>query len=211
MEACIPAGLSEERAAVLMAALSLEGKVSYLWGGKSASIGWDANWGKTRTLLVQDETAEPQEGEAPQGTAEPKELAESQADAAPGEEEKGQEEAASKPRKKEKTVIMGLDCSGFVCWTMINGYGDKSIKDKIGLGSSNQWNHSVEIEWAEAQPGDWVFYRPPSSDKGNHIGILLGIDGNGNWLVVHCTTGKGVVVTDAKKFAHVRRPNIYES
>ena len=253
--ACIPEWISEERAAVLLAALSLEGKVSYLWGGKSVSIGWDPEWGKKRTIMVADENAEPQVSAEPQAQrsllantmpqaqqvllakAEPQVQAallmnmgaqrmlvvnaESEtgtespisADPPPSTEspdtEAPQDGQPPKPAKKEKKVVMGLDCSGFVCWSMINGYGDKKVKDQIGLGSSTQWGHSKEVRWDEAQPGDWVFYREPRKNAGNHIGILLGMDADGNWLVIHCTTGKGVIVTGAKSFNHVRRPDVY--
>lgn len=46
----IPTSLSTERRAVLMAALSLEGKVKYFWGGKSASVGWNPYWGESYTV-----------------------------------------------------------------------------------------------------------------------------------------------------------------
>ena len=46
----IPQGISEERHAVLSAALSLNGKVDYFWGGKSLAYGWDSRWGEMRTV-----------------------------------------------------------------------------------------------------------------------------------------------------------------
>ena len=39
------AGLSLDRQSLVTAALSLEGRVSYFWGGKSTAIGWDDRWG----------------------------------------------------------------------------------------------------------------------------------------------------------------------
>lgn len=41
---------SGERRAVVLAALSLKGKIKYFWGGKSYGIGWDNRWGKMRTV-----------------------------------------------------------------------------------------------------------------------------------------------------------------
>lgn len=41
----LPADLSAERRAVVQNALTLYGKVSYFWGGKSGVIGWDSRWG----------------------------------------------------------------------------------------------------------------------------------------------------------------------
>jgi cell wall-associated NlpC family hydrolase len=37
--------VSAERKAILRTALSLVGRVSYFWGGKSSAIGWDDRWG----------------------------------------------------------------------------------------------------------------------------------------------------------------------
>lgn len=42
----LPPSLSTERKNIIKAACSLVGKVNYFWGGKSAAIGWDSNWGK---------------------------------------------------------------------------------------------------------------------------------------------------------------------
>ncbi len=41
---------SDEQQRFVEAALSLVGKVNYFWGGKSASIGWDDDWGKPRIV-----------------------------------------------------------------------------------------------------------------------------------------------------------------
>ena len=41
----IPEEISADRRAVLMAALSLEEKVDYFWGGKSLAYGWDETLG----------------------------------------------------------------------------------------------------------------------------------------------------------------------
>ena len=41
----LPEDLSDERHAVIKAATSLVGKVTYFWGGKSLVIGWDSRWG----------------------------------------------------------------------------------------------------------------------------------------------------------------------
>ena len=43
-------GLNNKRKAFVQNALSLHGKVSYFWGGKSLSAGWDEQWGKPRMV-----------------------------------------------------------------------------------------------------------------------------------------------------------------
>ena len=43
-------GITGERRSVLLAAFSLENKVSYFWGGKSYHTGWDNRWGEMRTV-----------------------------------------------------------------------------------------------------------------------------------------------------------------
>jgi len=42
----IPEDASGARRSVLLAALSLEDKVNYFWGGKSYQVGWDERWGQ---------------------------------------------------------------------------------------------------------------------------------------------------------------------
>ena len=41
---------SSSRNKLVDTALSLDGKVSYFWGGKSYKTGWDSNWGKPRKV-----------------------------------------------------------------------------------------------------------------------------------------------------------------
>ncbi|MCL2695874.1 MAG: NlpC/P60 family protein, partial [Clostridiales bacterium] len=45
VRAAIPDDVTGERRLVLLAALSLKGKVNYFWGGKSRFVGWDERWG----------------------------------------------------------------------------------------------------------------------------------------------------------------------
>ena len=45
-------GLTLDRQDLVTAALSLEGKVSYFWGGKSTAIGWDDRWGAPMTVTA---------------------------------------------------------------------------------------------------------------------------------------------------------------
>lgn len=49
----LPDSLSAERKAVIKAACSLVGKVNYFWGGKSAAIGWDSEWGKLKLVTAE--------------------------------------------------------------------------------------------------------------------------------------------------------------
>lgn len=42
----LPADLSPERRAVVETALTLYGKLTYFWGGKSLVLGWDSRWGQ---------------------------------------------------------------------------------------------------------------------------------------------------------------------
>jgi len=45
-------GISGERRDVVLAALSLEGKIGYFWGGKSYHVGWDDRWGEDRVVTA---------------------------------------------------------------------------------------------------------------------------------------------------------------
>ena len=49
--------LSQERRAVVQAALSLVGKVNYFWGGKSLMLGWDGRWGQLAKVTADGSSA----------------------------------------------------------------------------------------------------------------------------------------------------------
>lgn len=53
----LPTDLSQERKAVVQNALTLYGKVSYFWGGKSLVIGWDSRWGELRQVTAAGSSA----------------------------------------------------------------------------------------------------------------------------------------------------------
>ena len=98
------------------------------------------------------------------------------------------------------TIPYGLDCSGFVDWVFNNTFG---VVVGHGGGARSQYSYCRKISWAEAQPGDLVFY----PDLG-HVGIVAGYDGDGNVLIVHCSLN-GVVVTGRVGFTLVGRPEVF--
>ncbi len=103
----------------------------------------------------------------------------------------------------------GLDCSGFVAWTFVNGGFPKDvIQDAFGTGSSVQWKYSVPIRWDEIMPGDLVFYNVPGTSKGNHVAVCVGFSDEGKPLIAESPrTGMRVKVSVASKsFKYVRRP-----
>ena len=98
------------------------------------------------------------------------------------------------------TIPYGLDCSGFVDWVFNNPFG---VVVGHGGGARSQYSYCRKISWAEAEPGDLVFY----PDLG-HVGIVAGYDGEGNVLIVHCSLN-GVVVTGRVGFTLVGRPEVF--
>lgn len=160
----LPRNLSPIRRRVVENALSLAGKVSYFWGGKSLTLGWDSRWGQMALVWA--------DGSVTTGTYRP----------------------------------FGLDCSGFVDWAIYNAsYGDYVIGH--GGGVISQHYYCEDVSWAEALPGDLVFY--PGDE---HIGILVGMDENGILRVVECAAGgyNGVVITDTTEFLTAARPFYYD-
>ena len=98
----------------------------------------------------------------------------------------------------------GLDCSGFVDWVFYNQSGGSYVIGHGG-GATMQHSYCTNISWADAQPGDLVFY-PDNS----HVGIVGGRDANGELLIIHCASGyNNVVVTGLEGFASIARPNYY--
>lgn len=98
----------------------------------------------------------------------------------------------------------GLDCSGFVDWTFYNATGGAYYPGHGG-GASMQHNYCMPISWADALPGDLVFY--PGDE---HVGIVGGRDADGNLLIIHCaSSANGTVVTGASGFTFIGRPLYY--
>ena len=104
----------------------------------------------------------------------------------------------------------GLDCSGYAAWVYINaGIPADRIKDVFGTHTSTQWQYSVPISWDQAQISDLAFYAVPGTTKNNHVGIIVGIDQDGDYLIAHCSSGQNGVVVDLAKntgFRYIRRP-----
>ena len=98
----------------------------------------------------------------------------------------------------------GLDCSGFVDWVFYNQSGGGYVIGHGG-GATAQHSYCTDISWADAQPGDLVFY-PDNS----HVGIVGGRDANGELLIIHCASGyNNVVITGKEGFTSISRPRYY--
>lgn len=98
----------------------------------------------------------------------------------------------------------GLDCSGFVDWVFYNQSGGSYVIGHGG-GATMQHSYCTDILWADAQPGDLVFY-PDNS----HVGIVGGRDANGELLIIHCASGyNNVVITGLEGFTSIGRPQYY--
>lgn len=95
----------------------------------------------------------------------------------------------------------GLDCSGFVDWVFYNATDGGYIVGHGG-GAASQHSYCTAISWADALPGDLVFY-----PNDTHVGIVAGWDENGNILIVHCASGyNNVVITGKEGFISIGRP-----
>ena len=98
----------------------------------------------------------------------------------------------------------GMDCSGFVDWVFYNQSGGSYVIGHGG-GATMQHGYCTDISWADAQPGDLVFY-PDNS----HVGIVGGRDANGELLIIHCASGhNNVVITGKEGFTSISRPRYY--
>lgn len=89
----------------------------------------------------------------------------------------------------------------FVDWAFNNGIG-KTVG--TGGGTYDQYDHSRKISFAEALPGDIVFFSDLS-----HVGIYAGLNENGQPIVIQCGSA-GVSVTSLSIFSIIARPNILE-
>ncbi|WP_455582902.1 C40 family peptidase [Dysosmobacter sp.] len=97
----------------------------------------------------------------------------------------------------------GLDCSGFVDWTFNNAMG---YVIGHGGGAHSQHTYCTPISWAQAQPGDLVFYPGDT-----HVGIFVGTDSGGDPLIIHCASSQNnVVLTGLQGFTSIARPKRFE-
>ena len=106
----------------------------------------------------------------------------------------------------------GLDCSGFVTWSVINGYLNQGMQSSVGDGTSEQWENANVVSEQDAQPGDLVFQKGPEAGSDNHVGIICGKTDAGDWIAVHCSSSKnGVTVGEAygASFRYIRQPSFY--
>ena len=98
----------------------------------------------------------------------------------------------------------GLDCSGMVDWVFYNQSGGQYVIGHGG-GATAQHSYCAPIAWADAQPGDLVFYPGDS-----HVGIVCGFDSSGNIMVIHCASSENnVVVTGKSGFTSIGRPEYF--
>ena len=89
----------------------------------------------------------------------------------------------------------GLDCSGFADWVFYNISGGSYILGHGG-GAHAQHTYCTPITWAEAQPGDLVFFNDPSRNAGkacSHAGIYVG-----GGQIIHSSSSRsgGVIYSD---------------
>ena len=98
----------------------------------------------------------------------------------------------------------GLDCSGFVDWVFYN-VSDGAYVIGHGGGATMQHSYCTPISWADAIPGDLVFYPDDM-----HVGIVGGWDADGNLLIIHCaSSANGTVVSGVSGFTSIGRPLYY--
>lgn len=105
----------------------------------------------------------------------------------------------------------GLDCSGYAAWVYVNaGIPADLIATVFGTHTTMQWKYSVPVAWDDAQIGDLAFYAIPYTTKGNHVGVIVGIEEPGFYRVAHCSSSRNGVVIEAKQagFVFIRRPYV---
>lgn len=106
-----------------------------------------------------------------------------------------------------RIMPFGLDCSGYLTWIAVNALEDPEGSGRIGDGVRDQYAHCTPVAWAEARPGDLVFFPDLS-----HVGLAAGRNGDGALAVLHCSRSLGgVVVTEdaaAAGFTLAGRPAV---
>lgn len=93
-------------------------------------------------------------------------------------------------------AVAGLDCSGFVGWAYWTAIG---VKPGMSTGTFTDSLGLEQIGFGDLQPGDIGLQAVPGAAS-NHIGIFLGLDGDGKALWVHCSGSSGAVVNNTNCF-----------
>lgn len=99
--------------------------------------------------------------------------------------------AADGPESGER-IPFGLDCSGYVSWTVINAAGTAEAAQIAGDGVRAQYACCRPVASDEVQPGDLAFFPDLS-----HVGIVAGRTDDGALLILHCSHSLGGVVLSA--------------
>jgi len=88
---------------------------------------------------------------------------------------------------QEETVRpFGLDCSGFIAWSLINGANDTAALSIIGHGTDLQFSRCAVIAAEAAQPGDLAFTLE-NDGVVSHGGIIVGRNSTGELMICHCS------------------------
>lgn len=99
------------------------------------------------------------------------------------------------------TSPSGFDCSGLI------QYAARQVGVDLPRVSRDQARTGREVSLSEAQPGDLIAFPARGLEVG-HIGILVGQDENGNWLMLHAPrSGQNVRIDPIgrRQIATVRR------
>jgi len=89
----------------------------------------------------------------------------------------------------------GFDCSGFTGYVM----GHFGIK--LSASSSYQEADGKPIPVSEVLPGDLIFFRRDKNGPVFHVSLVISNDQDG-LIVVHSTSGRGVVIDDIRKSSY---------
>ena len=86
------------------------------------------------------------------------------------------------------TTKSGMDCSGLVFSSF------QEIDLKLPRTSKEQSKIGAEINKAEAQPGDLIFFSTDGKSKGiNHVGIITSVISEKDLVFIHSTLRGGVM------------------
>ncbi len=99
-----------------------------------------------------------------------------------------------------------LDCSGYVDWVYKTALNKKDLS--IG-GTAQQFYVGKKIDSESLKIGDLGFWKKPEDVQNtplsaNHVGIYIGELQNGKHVFIHCSSDKGVNISEFP-FSYFRR------
>lgn len=101
-----------------------------------------------------------------------------------------------KPYRYRGAAPWPFDCSGYMRF-LFNSFGIQVANSSAAMAASTETVKKPE-------PGDLLFFkgRNSRSKRVGHVGLLIDIKPNGNYVMLHSSTSRGIIIEEVQKSAY---------